>query len=126
MNKMIKLRDLSREARGILAKAIPYQKLEAPTSNKDYMQLFQDFQKATNFTYLKDEDGNTDGFNRFQCAVVDMRRSMKTLEYDAKTEDEPLLYKDERDWVTNARRQEIRDAFNKARMNRLKGAMNVG
>ena len=37
---MIKLRDLSREARGILAKAIPYQKLEAPTSNKDYMQLF--------------------------------------------------------------------------------------
>ena len=125
MNKMIRLGDLSSEARGILAKAIPYQKLEAPLSNQEYIRLFHDFQKATNFSYLKNpEDGELDGFNRFQCAVVDMSRSMKTLDYD-KTERDQLTFKDERDWVSNSRSKQIISTLLKVRRDYMKEAMNV-
>ena len=126
MNKMIKLRDLSPKARGILLKAIPYQKLPSPANNPEYLQLFKDFQKETKFAYLNNpESGKLDGFNRFEVAVIEMRRKQNVLEYDAKREHDGLVYKDERDWVDDVRRKDIRDMFVRSLKNYMKEAMDV-
>ena len=86
-NKMIKLDDISKEARTILVEAIPYQ----GGASKELTKLFLDFQKETNRKYLGNEgDGS---FNRFQVAVELMKRKLTTLTYKQDGSGIDCLYK---------------------------------
>jgi len=75
-SKMIPLSGISEEARTILVKAIPYQKGGFNAEDKDYFQLYNDFQIETKHKYV-----GPGSFNRFQAAVLGMSRRIKTLTY---------------------------------------------
>ena len=72
---MIKLKDLSSEARGILVKAIPLYRKEEFWEDKEYIKLYQEFLGAT-----KSVD-NPPGFNKFNLAILQMKRAMPILTY---------------------------------------------
>lgn len=74
--KMIDLMTLSEDARGVLVKAIPHQAGGFSSEDKEYFKLYEEFMRATNWKY------NGEGsFEKFQCAVVGMKRKLKTLTY---------------------------------------------
>lgn len=72
---MIKLKDLSSEARGILVKAIPLYRKKEFWEDKEYIKLYQEFLGAT-----KTVD-NPPGFNKFNLAILQMKRAMPILTY---------------------------------------------
>ena len=73
---MIELMSLDEEARGILVKAIPHQAGGFSSEDKEYFKLYAEFMKATNYKYAGEGS-----FDRFQCAVVGMKRKLKRLTY---------------------------------------------
>ena len=72
---MIKLKDLSNDARGILVKAIQLYRQSEFWEDKEYIKLYQESLGET-----KTVD-NPPGFNKFNAAVLGMKRAMKTLTY---------------------------------------------
>jgi len=72
---MIKLKDLSNDARGILVKAIPLYQQNEFWEDQEYIKLYQEFLGET-----KTID-NPPGFNQFNGAILGMKRAMKTLTY---------------------------------------------
>ena len=85
---MIPLGGISEEARTILVKAIPYQKGGINAEDKEYFQLYNDFQIETRHKYVGDGS-----FNRFQTAVLGMSRKIKTLTYKGTGSYEELITK---------------------------------
>jgi hypothetical protein len=78
---MIRLRELSEEARGILVKAIPANQ-RFTSRDEDFVKLYQDFMKETNYAYAGEGS-----FDRFQLAVLTMKRKMGTLYYKSNIEE---------------------------------------
>lgn len=73
--EMINLLDLSDGARGVLVEAIPLQAAK-DVRNAKYQDCYQRFMKETDFRYVGEGS-----FERFQMAVIGMRRRMRTLTY---------------------------------------------
>ena len=77
MAKFIEMKDLSEDAHGILAKAAVLQG-KGDLKDEKYLDLYQEFQKATNFRYLNQEKAG-DSFESFRCAVLNYKRKRKPL-----------------------------------------------
>lgn len=71
---VINLKNLSDEARTILVEAIPYNTNSA--TDEKLVDLYLKFMKVTNYKYEGEKS-----FNRFQGAVLGMKRAKKTLTY---------------------------------------------
>lgn len=71
----IKLNEISEEARSVLVEAIPLQAAK-DIRNDNYQDCYQRFMKETNFRFVGEGS-----FERFQLAVIGMRRRLKTLTY---------------------------------------------
>lgn len=84
-SKLIPLNGISEEARSILVKAIPHQKGGFNAQDKEYFQLYNDFQIETKHKYV-----GPGSFNRFQVAVEGMARKIKTLSYKTGSWEEQL------------------------------------
>jgi len=72
---MIKMRELSEEARGILVKAIPANQ-RFTSKDEDFIKLYQEFMKETKYAYAGEGS-----FDRFQLAVLTMKRKIGPLYY---------------------------------------------
>ena len=72
--KVINLKNLSDEARSILVEAIPLNTNSA--TDEKLVELYLKFMKETDYKYEGEHS-----FNRFQGAVLGMKRAKKTLTY---------------------------------------------
>lgn len=97
---MINLKELSEEARGILVKAIPLYRQENFWEDAEYIKLYQDFLGATKSTK------SPPGFNKFNGAILGMKRKLPFLSYKTDDAEFDIFRKSVETVVKNARRGE--------------------
>mgnify|MGYP001259935184 CR=1 FL=1 len=83
-NKMVRLEDISEDARGLLVKAHAYRTMPwaERIQDKGYLDLYTEFLRETRGAYkTKSEEFGGESLSRFEVAITRMDRRIKTLNY---------------------------------------------